>query len=239
MLALYQTPLFTGSGPTRQSGMHQATNYRVVFAIPSSQNIGATSICYEIFVGQQAGTSRFPANSLHHNLNVCRVGFMSVAQMRPTFLLRAPLTTAQLMHCIREHITDSSLDYDCQFATHHVIVSLRPAKRHFWSPWMNLEIREIGDGSEVFGRFSPHPSIWTAIMFSYLAIATVCFFAIMFGVSQQLAGQTPWAYLVIPIGLLISVGLWIASKAGQRLAFDEMQQMRSIVQNCVANATGN
>ena len=158
---------------------------------------------------------------------------MSVAQMRPTFTLRATQTTPEFIQCFRKRVTDNSLGYDCQFTTHHVIVSLQPSQRHFWSPWMNLEIRETGEGSEIFGRFSPHPSIWTAIMFSYLAIATICFFAIMFGISQQLAGQSPWAYVVIPIGLIIAAVLWLASKAGQRLAVDEMQQMRSIVESCV------
>lgn len=160
---------------------------------------------------------------------------MSVAQMRPTFLLRARQNTTDVMQCVRLGLADSSHGYECQFTSHHVIVSLPPAERHFWSPWMNLEIREVEDTSEVFGRFSPHPSIWTAFMFSYLGIAVLIFFASMFGVSQQLAGQTPWAYFVIPCGLLIAAGLWFASKAGQRLAQVEMEQMRSVIEQCVAS----
>ena len=160
---------------------------------------------------------------------------MSVAQMRPTFVLRTPHTTTDVMHCVRLGLTDNSRDYECQFTSHHVIVSLQPTKRHFWSPWMNLEIREVDNASEVFGRFSPHPSIWTAFMFSYLGIAVLIFFATMFGISQQLAGQTPWAYFVIPCGLVIAAGLWFASKAGQRLALVEMEQMRSVVENCVTS----
>jgi hypothetical protein len=161
---------------------------------------------------------------------------MSVAQMRPTFVLEAPLTTTDIMQCVRLGLTDGSLDYECQFTSHHVVVALQPTKRKFWSPWMNLEIREVDNASELFGRFSPHPSIWTAFMFSYLTIAVLIFFATMFGVSQQLAGQTPWAYFVIPCGLLIAAGLWFASKAGQRLAQVEMEQMRSVIENCVASS---
>lgn len=158
---------------------------------------------------------------------------MSVAQMRPTFVLRASQSTSDVMQCVRLGLAESSPDYECQYTSHHVIVSLQPTKRHFWSPWMNLEIREVDNKSEVFGRFSPHPSIWTAFMFSYLGIAVLIFFASMFGVSQQLAGQTPWAYFMIPCGLLVAAGLWFASKAGQRLAQVEMQQMRSVIEECV------
>lgn len=142
---------------------------------------------------------------------------MSAIRMRPTFLLETTLPISEVMQRFRDRVASSSPDYHGQFATNHAIVSLALSQRHFWSPWLNLEIKDCENVRQVFGRFSPHPSIWTAFMFSYLAIAVITFFALIFGVSQQLSGQLPWAYLTIPLGLMIATILWLASRAGQKL----------------------
>ncbi len=160
---------------------------------------------------------------------------MSAVQMRPTFLLETPLPTAELMRRIRDRVANSADDYHGQFTSNHVMISLTPSKRHFWSPWMNLEVRDADQVRQIFGRFSPHPSIWTAFMFSYLSIAVIIFFALMFGISQQLSGQSPWAYFTIPLGVLLAAVLWFASKAGQKLAQVEMQQLRGMLETCLTN----
>ena len=132
----------------------------------------------------------------------------------------------------------STQPYRGQFAGDHAMISIVESERHFWSPWMHLEVR-VGDaGPTVFGRFSPHPSIWTGFMFSYLSIAVIAFFAAMFGVSQQLSGQSPWAYYVIPGVLLLALILWFAAKTGQNLAQDEMKQMKARVEACLNEKQG-
>jgi hypothetical protein len=55
----------------------------------------------------------------------------------------------------------------------------------------------------------------------------------MFGVSQQLSGQSPWAYTFIPAGLLVVAVLWFVSRTGQNLAHAEMEQMRSRIEECL------
>ena len=72
-------------------------------------------------------------------------------------------------------------------------------------------------------------------MFSYLSIAVIIFFALMFGISQQLSGQSPWAYFTIPVGLILAAILWFASKAGQKLAQAEMQQLLGMLESCLAS----
>lgn len=170
---------------------------------------------------------------------------MSSVRMRPTFQLETKMSAIDAMKCIQASFRKSKLPddpdqnrnsfYNGQFAGDHAMISIVDSKRHFWSPWMHLEIRANDTGQQIFGRFSPHPSIWTGFMFSYLSIGVIVFFAIMFGVSQQLSGQSPWAYYVIPIGLIIAMILWFAAKAGQNLAQDEMQTMKSVLEHCLEN----
>ena len=163
---------------------------------------------------------------------------MSSVQLRPTFHLESDLTTEEVVRRIQGSFsnrtgTSSSNDYQGQFTGNHAMISILEAKRHFWSPWMHLEIRNDEQHRIIAGRFSPHPSIWTGFMFAFLAIACLTMFAAMFGVSQQMSGQTPWAYYVIPICLLVAAVLWFVSKTGQALAHDEMEQMRSKIESCL------
>ncbi len=160
---------------------------------------------------------------------------MSVAQMRPTFQLTTKLSREDIMACLRNGVSTCPDEYLGQFTRDHALISIEQSRRHFWSPWMHLEIRNEDEDQpcQVFGRFSPHPSIWTGFMFSYLSIGVLIFFGLMLGISQQLSGQSPWGYYCIPVLLLIALLLWVGSKAGQKLANDQMQQMKSKIESCL------
>lgn len=159
---------------------------------------------------------------------------MTVARMRPTFLLETDLSSDEVVKCIRQSIANTTGQYRGRFAGTHAMISIDDSRRHFWSPWLHLEVRETDSVREVFGRFSPHPSIWTGFMLAYLAIATIMFFALMLAFSQLILKSAPWAFLALPIGLLVAGTLWFASQAGQKLAHDEMGDLRSMVEACLA-----
>ena len=123
----------------------------------------------------------------------------------------------------------------------HRIIALGPAIRHFWSPWAHLDLREPDDSehdeagahSVVVLRFSPNPPLWFAIMFSYLALATVAFFALCWGVAQLTLGRSPWALWVIPAALLIALAIVLAARIGQRLAHAQMLAIRAALREAL------
>ena len=160
---------------------------------------------------------------------------MSAVQLRPTFRIDTELEASEVTRCVQETFArdDGETTYHSQFSRGHAMISIDESQRQFWSPWMHLEFREGDSGRQIHGRFSPHPSIWTGFMFAYGALAVLIFFAIMFGVSQQLSGQSPWGYVIIPVCLFIAALLWLASRTGQKLAQDEMLAMKSRLEDCV------
>ncbi len=139
------------------------------------------------------------------------------------------------MERIRAAVSDETGSFSGQYTDHHAMVSIVETNRHFWSPWMNIDIREQPQSRLVFCRFSPHPSIWTGFMFSYLALAVISFFAMMFGISQQLASQNPWAYFIIPGCAAVAGLLWVAAQAGQKLAHNEMRKMKAVIEGCLTD----
>lgn len=163
---------------------------------------------------------------------------MSHPKMRPTFLLETERSVEDVVNCVKDALTNNSGTYRGRFAGEHAMISIDESERHFWSPWLHLEVRELEDKREVFGRFSPHPSIWTGFMMTYLAMATAIFFALMFGFSQMMIGNPPWAFSVIPFALAIAGSLWLASQAGQRLAHAEMEGLSKLIEDSVLPQPG-
>jgi hypothetical protein len=109
----------------------------------------------------------------------------------------------------------------------HVLIA--PKQRKFWSPWLNLDLHADATGVEAFGRFSPHPSVWTGFAAAYLLLGTIGFFAAIFGMSQWMVGTLPWALLGTLGCAAVAALMGWASQVGQRLARAEMTQLRAIL----------
>lgn len=162
---------------------------------------------------------------------------MTTVRLRPTFSVPTDLEVSDLFSRLQRAVDDEP-EYEGKFASRHALISVSQANRHFWSPWLHVEVREQEDVHTVFGRFSPHPSIWTAFTFSYLAIGVLIFFSAIFGWSQQLAGESAWTFFLIPVWLVIALLLWVVSQVGQRLASDQMHELKAFLLDCASENGG-
>jgi hypothetical protein len=136
---------------------------------------------------------------------------------------------------IKSCVNAESSRLDGQFTGLHGIIAFREDQRSFWSPWLHLELRHAQTGTSVFGRFSPHPSIWTGFVFSYLGLAVLMFFTVLFGVAQQLSGQPGAAYSLLLLWVGIAAVLWFVSQIGQNLAHVEMIELKKLVEASLAS----
>jgi hypothetical protein len=158
---------------------------------------------------------------------------MSTLKLRPTFSIRLTQDPNNVIADVRQAVVSNSDELFGRFTSGHAMISLVESKRHFWSPWLNLDVRDSDNGKLLHGRFSPHPSIWTGFMFAYLALAVFSFFSLILGLSQQMASESPWGYGLIPLWMSIALGLWLASQAGQRFAEEEMKMLRQVIEDVV------
>lgn len=163
---------------------------------------------------------------------------MSSVQVRPTFQISTELTPREVFTRLRRIVESSPAKFEGQFASRHAMLTIAKSDRHFWSPWLHVEMRSNQEstesGREVFCRFSPHPSVWTAFMFSWLALAVLTFFSIVFGASQQIIGQPAWGYLLIPLWGVLGGILWVASQIGQKLSRIQMIELKKQVDESLA-----
>lgn len=149
---------------------------------------------------------------------------MHIPPMRPTFELTLPIQRDDALRRLHD-----LLEHDDNFrgsgVGHHVMISVPAHDRHFWSPWLNIEVHEDDGGTKIGGRFSPSPAVWTGFMMTWIGIGTLAFFVVMFGVSQWVMDKPPSSlrYLVL-LGVLAAVLYWV-SQVGQRLAHDQMHTL--------------
>lgn len=115
-----------------------------------------------------------------------------------------------------------------------LVITVLPAARHFWSPWLTIEIGPRGEGARVAATFSPHPSVWTAYMFGYLALGIVLLFSLLFAASVvMMDGGASWSLWVAGGALAGVVVMWWVSVLGQKLAAAQMDELRGATMHVI------
>lgn len=105
---------------------------------------------------------------------------------------------------------------------------------HMWSPQLRLELSEVDGHTEIHARFSPHPHVWTlyVVIHAFGAFGTLG--AGVFGLSQHLAGQSPWALWALPISPILAALVWALAFIGQALGAEQMYMLRRFVEEALA-----
>ena len=111
----------------------------------------------------------------------------------------------------------------------HVSLMICERDRAFWSPWLDCHVEAYEGGARVYGRLTPHPSIWTGFMAGYAFLIFLGLIGAVYGYTQWVMGQAPWALLLVPLALLLSVILYLSSLVGQLLSQEQMTQLRAFL----------
>lgn len=162
---------------------------------------------------------------------------MGRPRMRPLFKLELALPAPRLMAEIRSRLQAPRAPIVGTVLRRHVQLTVREQDRHFWSPHLNLDVFEEGDGSVLRGRYSPHPSLWTFVMAVYGVLSMVALAGTVYGASQLTLGWTPWGFAALPLAAAGAAATWLASAMGQRLAHAQMEQLHDFLSDCVHHAS--
>ena len=151
---------------------------------------------------------------------------MKSLKMQPTFTLEMPLSKTDSIARFREAIDAAGLENHADSAGTCIDFKIDPAEQRFWSPHLSVQISDTDTGSQLFGRFSPRPEVWTMFMAIYAVVTIAIFAALIYGYVQWFLGESPWALAIVPAGVLIIGGLHLASLIGQSLSSDQMDLLR-------------
>ena len=160
---------------------------------------------------------------------------MQIPPMRPTFVIDFPIEPDEAIHRLATLLDDADFPITGRIAGTHLMLVIPTANRHFWSPWLNIEVHPIKQGAAIHGRFSPNPSVWTGFMLGYITLGTLTFFSSMFGVAQWMMKKPPTTLKFIPILIIIAALMYWSSLIGQKIAHAQMHELYDASMDALLN----
>lgn len=156
---------------------------------------------------------------------------MSTARLRPTF--RLPLAAdrdAAMTEIRRRLVADERFAGRWRGKGRWAELYVPHRERKLWSPHVSLRLDPEGEpGCTLFGRFAPHPEVWTFFMFLYVGLAFGVVFGAVLGYVQWVSNEAAWGFWVTGVGLPAIGMIHLASAVGQRLGEAQMLQLREEV----------
>lgn len=117
----------------------------------------------------------------------------------------------------------------------HAELFVPETDRRPWSPWLSVTVEGGSDGGSLLrGRFGPHPAVWTLYMFVAFALGFALLVAATWGYAQWAIESTPWALYCVPVIMVLGALLYAVSLVGQRLGAEQMETLRSSLDDLVA-----
>lgn len=162
---------------------------------------------------------------------------MQIPPMRPTFVIEFPIEPSSAIDRLAILMNDKDYPIEGRIAGSHLMLVIPPKRRHFWSPWLNLEVQACDLGVQIKGRFSPNPSVWTGFMLTYIALGTLVFFALMFALSQWITNKPASALQLALIPVAIAIMMYWTSLLGQKLAHEQMHELYEASMNALSSAS--
>ncbi len=154
---------------------------------------------------------------------------VSFGPIRPRFSFSVDATPDDAVAQLERAVLESGGIWVSRTLGEHVDVTVGRARRHRWSPCMQLEFSAGEAGTTVHGFLGPHPNVWTLFAFAYLGIATGTMFATIFGFVQMILEEQAWAFWALPIGALAAGGMYLVSQLGQRLAAEQTEGLYRLI----------
>ncbi|MCF8261703.1 MAG: hypothetical protein K9J12_13075 [Melioribacteraceae bacterium] len=149
-------------------------------------------------------------------------------QIRPRFKLETALPPEEIIAKIKTgfSLNNSSITGWVSDRTAHVEVA---EHKTIWSPQLTIYAEEIENGSELRCVIGPNSTVWTTIIFFYAILGMSALLGLMWGASQMTVGQTPLAFWLIPIAIILSSGVFFGAKVGQKLSAGQMVILREFI----------
>ncbi|MGD8319011.1 MAG: hypothetical protein PVJ02_01105 [Gemmatimonadota bacterium] len=155
--------------------------------------------------------------------------------LRPTFTLSLNVPKDDAIELIRARLVDTpELAGRWRGKGRWAEIYLPEAERRIWSPYLSLRLDEATEGSILFGRFAPHPEVWTFFMFLYFLVAFIALFGATLGYVQWASGEPAKGLWAVWIGLPVLALIHVASAVGARLGQDQMHRLRREILDLLA-----
>lgn len=160
-------------------------------------------------------------------------------RMRPRFEVALDVPGDAVLASLRRQLAAPRARVEGAVLTRQAEITTHHEHAHFWSPALSVEVERDDDGRTFLrGRFAPSPNVWILFMGIYGLLTMGGIAGLMYGVSQWMVGEAPWALVGVPVSLGLIAFTYGAAFIGQGLGAEEMYVLRSFVDDAVESARG-
>lgn len=157
---------------------------------------------------------------------------MSATELRPRYKKLVPLSREEIRSKMLAALkSEGSNNLQYRSVSGHILISFKRAKRHFWSPVLDLNMEEENDATLLRALIGPEPSIWTMFMFFYAVGGLAVTAGLILGYSQYILGHGVWYFLLIPAGLAIVLFFYLAGLFGKARAREQMHELMDFTED--------
>lgn len=157
-------------------------------------------------------------------------------EIRPAFHLDVSCPPEQLGQHLTRRLKSKTCPISGLVAPGRIELHVHGAEQHLWSPQLILEVVESEEGSELRGRFGPHPSVWTLFMAGYATCGLLGLLGLSFGLAQLTLETTAWGFWGIGLAGVLACLLSGFAYLGQGLGHTQMDRLRAFLEETLEAA---
>lgn len=163
---------------------------------------------------------------------------MSNYRMRPRFQLHTSLSVEEVLERFEKRLNEPDCPCKGQIRKRHILLRVHDQDRHFWSPFMDLEVNPASsaEGSKANGIVGPSPEVWTGFIAGYSALIFLFFVASILGYAQWSLERQAWGWYALPVIVVLLIACWGLSQLGQKFASTQIELLCKFVYDLVPDA---
>jgi hypothetical protein len=163
---------------------------------------------------------------------------MKAPLIRPTFTVPLTVSREEATEALRLRLQErEDLAGLWRGKGRWVDVYVPESERRIWSPYLSVRLDEENGTCSVFGRFAPHPEVWTFFMFVYFLVTFLVLFGATLGYVQWVSDEPAWALRTVWVGVPILLLCHLASFVGSRLGQEQMLELRAVMDELLEGLT--
>lgn len=146
-------------------------------------------------------------------------------QLRPRYKFRNERSATELRQALKMAISTNADQWPFSYKdTHgHLIFAYRKPAKHAWSPEMDLNLEDNGQGGTIIRvLIGPAAGIWTFFMFIYTICGLTAFGSFILSYSQFVLDKNVWGFWLLPIAVLLAISVYLAGLYGKSKAIPQM-----------------
>jgi hypothetical protein len=155
---------------------------------------------------------------------------MKRPRARPTFTLQLSLPPEAVCERVAAQLEACGGKVTGLVLRRTISLTVCEADTHFWSPHLDVQLEGVGEGTQVYAVFAPHPQIWTAFIALQLLFGLLSVGAAVWVTSMLMLHRDPSLALVALAAMLFGGGFsYGAAYVGQGIGSEQMYELRAFL----------